>query len=319
MTRGRDRIDWLPEQCLYLGPAGGWHTIPADTDPATVPMTPICRAPAAYRLQRRQHRTGRVLYSCYACPVHIADAEYPVSMAHRTGAPDQADGHWDCRSYGCTIQIVRLAYSVDPRAAAHGRRLLIDQSTPVTAEQLALLPAAASRAAQPGRTRSHRPRTLRRQRRRGPSASRSPCSDTTHRRGTRDDRCMAPRPTTHLASQWPGADLADQEPQVTPGSRRGTQPGDSPRRPPPAERRGWKAVPPDKTQMSAYVQTDVLEQARDAVAAVAGRAGAPRNLSDLVTDALRNEVTRLAAEYNNGRRFPARDGDLPAGRPPVEG
>jgi len=104
-------------------------------------MTPICRAPAAYRLERRQHRTGRVLYSCYACQVHLADAEYTVSMAHRPGAPDQADGHRDCRPYGCTIQVVRLAYSVDPRAAAHGRRLLIDQSTPVTAEQLALLPA----------------------------------------------------------------------------------------------------------------------------------------------------------------------------------
>jgi hypothetical protein len=48
-------------------------------------------------------------------------------------------------------------------------------------------------------------------------------------------------------------------------------------------------------------------------------AGAPRNLSDLVTDALRSEVARLAAEYNNSRPFPARDGDLPAGRPPTEG
>jgi len=78
-------------------------------------------------------------------------------------------------------------------------------------------------------------------------------------------------------------------------------------------------VPAGKTQMSAYVHTDVLDQARNAVAAVAGRAGAPRNLSDLVTDALRNEVTRLAAEYNNGRRFPPRNGDLPPGRPPTEG
>jgi hypothetical protein len=33
---------------------------------------------------------------------------------------------------------------------------------------------------------------------------------------------------------------------------------------------------------------------------VAGHAGAPRNLSDPVTEALHNEVTRLAAEYNTG-------------------
>jgi hypothetical protein len=38
-----------------------------------------------------------------------------------------------------------------------------------------------------------------------------------------------------------------------------------------------------------------------------------------VTDALRTEVARLAVEYNNSRPFPARVGDLPAGRPPTDG
>ena len=59
---------------------------------------------------------------------------------------------------------------------------------------------------------------------------------------------------------------------MTAGRDEDAQPGGGRRRTPPGERRGWKAVPEGKTQMSAYVQTDVLEQARDAVA---GRAGAP--------------------------------------------
>jgi antitoxin YefM len=60
-------------------------------------------------LERRQDRTGRVLYFCCACPVHLADAEYAVGMGHPPSATDQADGRWDCRPYGCTIRIVRLA------------------------------------------------------------------------------------------------------------------------------------------------------------------------------------------------------------------
>lgn len=87
------------------------------------------------------------------------------------------------------------------------------------------------------------------------------------------------------------------------------------RRTPPGKQPGWKAVPDSKTQMSAYVDTDVLEAARDAVAALAGRDHAPRNLSDLVTDAIRAEVARLTAQHHAGRPFPARNGDLQAGRP----
>ena len=79
--------------------------------------------------------------------------------------------------------------------------------------------------------------------------------------------------------------------------------------------RSAKVVPKDKTQIGAYVDNQVLSDAKDAVVFLqAAGAETPVNLSELITQALRREVDRLAGEHHAGQPFPARTVELQPGR-----
>jgi hypothetical protein len=63
-----------------------------------------------------------------------------------------------------------------------------------------------------------------------------------------------------------------------------------------------------------YLSVDVLEEARNAAVHLAGFP-ARLTLAKLADTALRAELARLKAQYNQGQDFPPRDADLQGGRP----
>jgi hypothetical protein len=69
-----------------------------------------------------------------------------------------------------------------------------------------------------------------------------------------------------------------------------------------------------KIRATLYVPEDLLEEARDAAVHLAGFP-ARLTLTKLVENAMRAELARLKALYNDGRNFPPRDEDLRGGRP----
>ena len=69
-----------------------------------------------------------------------------------------------------------------------------------------------------------------------------------------------------------------------------------------------------KVRATIYLPADVLEEARDATVHLAGFP-ARLTLTKLAENALRAELRRLKALYNNGCDFPHRDEDLRGGRP----
>jgi hypothetical protein len=69
-----------------------------------------------------------------------------------------------------------------------------------------------------------------------------------------------------------------------------------------------------KVRATLYLPRDVLQQARNAVAHLAGYP-ARMTLTKLAEDALRAELQRLKERYNGGRDFPERPGELKGGRP----
>jgi hypothetical protein len=69
-----------------------------------------------------------------------------------------------------------------------------------------------------------------------------------------------------------------------------------------------------KSQRGFTLDADVIRAARNAVAAVRGKPGAPQTMSALVTAALTRVVTELQDQHNGGRPFPYVD-RLPSGRP----
>jgi hypothetical protein len=103
--------------------------------------------------------------------------------------------------------------------------------------------------------------------------------------------------------------------------------GDQERRPPPAGEstrassrtsRSASTSParprPAKGRVTAGVDADVLERARNAVWQLAGP---PEHLTmaELVEQAIRREVERLEAKHNGGAPFPPRSAQLRPGRP----
>jgi hypothetical protein len=74
-----------------------------------------------------------------------------------------------------------------------------------------------------------------------------------------------------------------------------------------------KRTPP-KVRATLYLPPDLLEEARDAAAFLAGYP-ARLTLTRLVENAFRAEIQRLKDEYNQGRDFPPREEDLKGGRP----
>lgn len=69
-----------------------------------------------------------------------------------------------------------------------------------------------------------------------------------------------------------------------------------------------------KVRATLYLPQDVLEEARNAAAHLAGYP-ARMTLTKLAEDALRAELQRLKDRYNEGREFPARQEELRGGRP----
>ena len=75
-----------------------------------------------------------------------------------------------------------------------------------------------------------------------------------------------------------------------------------------------KSIARNKTQVSVYVDSDVLSAAKDVVIALTPEPEGPRNLSAFVEQALRNETARLAEQFNCGKPFPKRRVELRPGR-----
>lgn len=69
-----------------------------------------------------------------------------------------------------------------------------------------------------------------------------------------------------------------------------------------------------KVRATLYLSVDVLEEARNAAVHLAGFP-ARLTLTKLADTALRAELARLKAQYNQGQDFPPRDADLQGGRP----
>lgn len=78
---------------------------------------------------------------------------------------------------------------------------------------------------------------------------------------------------------------------------------------------GGKVVAKDKTQVTAYLRTTVVEDARNAVVATMSNPEAHRNLSQLIEAAVTAEIERLRTQFNNGQPFPTRRVELQPGRP----
>ncbi|MDP9418177.1 MAG: hypothetical protein M3P48_10205 [Actinomycetota bacterium] len=77
-----------------------------------------------------------------------------------------------------------------------------------------------------------------------------------------------------------------------------------------------KKVRAGAVQVSAYVEADVVDRAKNAIVALRDHPKGPRNLSAIANEAFRRELLRLEKAYNDGQPFPQRPQDeLPAGRP----
>ncbi|MBX3434888.1 MAG: hypothetical protein KF847_16340 [Pirellulales bacterium] len=72
--------------------------------------------------------------------------------------------------------------------------------------------------------------------------------------------------------------------------------------------------PAPKIRATLYLPADLLDEARNAAVHLAGNP-ARLTLTKLAESALRAELARLKALYNQGREFPPRDEDLRGGRP----
>ena len=69
-----------------------------------------------------------------------------------------------------------------------------------------------------------------------------------------------------------------------------------------------------KTKASFLIHEETLEAARDAVAFLSGPP-LHLTLAELADKALRAEISRLQADHNRGKPFPARRGKVKTGRP----
>lgn len=76
-----------------------------------------------------------------------------------------------------------------------------------------------------------------------------------------------------------------------------------------------KVIGAGKTQVTAYINAKVVDQARNAVLALMANPAGHRTLSALIEASIVTEIRRLELEYNNGRPFPARRVELQPGRP----
>lgn len=89
----------------------------------------------------------------------------------------------------------------------------------------------------------------------------------------------------------------------------------APTSPAKATRATSKRIRPGQTQLTCYIDETASEEARDAIMFLANQPEGPINLSDLVNQAIHNEIGRLRTSYNKGQPFPKRRRQLRAGRP----
>ena len=80
-----------------------------------------------------------------------------------------------------------------------------------------------------------------------------------------------------------------------------------------AEQAPAQAPRPAKVRATFQLPTDLLDQARDAVVALASTE--QLTLAELVETAIRHELDRLQQEHNDGQPFPRRRRALHPGRP----
>jgi uncharacterized protein (DUF4415 family) len=90
---------------------------------------------------------------------------------------------------------------------------------------------------------------------------------------------------------------------------------DAPARPAKRSAKSTKSIPGNKRQVTAYINADVVDEARNAVLALMANPAGPRNLSTLVEAAITRELERLRDELHNGKPFPQRQVELQPGRP----
>lgn len=69
-----------------------------------------------------------------------------------------------------------------------------------------------------------------------------------------------------------------------------------------------------KVRATLYLSAEVLNEARNAAVHLAGNP-ARLTLTKLAEEALRRELDRLKARYNEGKEFPDRGEELKGGRP----
>jgi hypothetical protein len=118
---------------------------------------------------------------------------------------------------------------------------------------------------------------------------------------------MATKPTPRRTSTLAGAHPVDERPATTSPTSRPAASGGAPA----TTTHARQAI---TTKFSAAVDIDVLDAAKDAFW-IARNAGRYRVLGDLVTEALREKITALRQELNNGEAFPHRPVEnLPPGR-----
>ncbi len=77
-----------------------------------------------------------------------------------------------------------------------------------------------------------------------------------------------------------------------------------------------KKVRAGAVQVSAYIDADIVERAKNLIVALRDHPKGPSNLSAFANEAFRREVLRLEKAHNDGQPFPQRrEDELRAGRP----
>lgn len=104
-------------------------------------------------------------------------------------------------------------------------------------------------------------------------------------------------------------------PMTIPAATPAAAPEQPPASPAKATRATSKRIRPGQTQLTCYIDETASEEARDAIMFLANQPEGPINLSDLVNQAIHNEIGRLRTSYNKGQPFPKRRRQLRAGRP----
>jgi len=129
-----------------------------------------------------------------------------------------------------------------------------------------------------------------------------------------NDPLERPRRLPRVIPDTTGLEPTAPAPAAAPAAA-GGDPDGVPERRTPAPAKRTKAIPRDKRQVTAYIDAEVVDAARNAVLALMANPAGHRTLSALVEEGIRREVARLSEELYDGAPFPVRQVELQAGRP----